>query len=112
MQVILTLLLQIAAGLLLAPMVISLVPLGRVYHVVYAVVLGVLMWVVGLLVAQLLKGAVPHRGRLVASIMGALIGVAIVLLPTFVPSTENAIHLVSEPLYLVAGALLGYWIVR
>lgn len=112
MQFILTLLLQVVAGLLLAPMIVSLVPLGRVYHIVYAVVLGLLVWVAGLLVAQVLKGPAPHRGRLVASVIGALIGVAIVLLPTFVPATENAIHLLSEPLYLLAGALLGYWVVR
>jgi hypothetical protein len=112
MQFIVTLLLQIAAGVLLAPLIVSLVPLGRVYHVVYAVLLGLLVWVAGLLVAQVLKGPAPHRGRLVASIVGALIGVAVVLLPTFVPATENAIHLISEPLYLVAGALAGYWVVR
>ena len=110
MQFIVTLLLQIAAGVMLAPLIVSLVPLGRVYHVVYAVLLGLLVWVAGLLVAQVLKGPAPHRGRLVASIVGALIGVAVVLLPTFVPATENAIHLISEPLYL--GALAGYWVVR
>jgi hypothetical protein len=49
---------------------------------------------------------------LVASTIGALIGVSIVLLPTFVPATGSAIRLISEPLYLVAGALAGYWLVR
>jgi hypothetical protein len=112
MQFIVTLLLQIAAAVLLAPPIVSMLPLGRVYHVVYAVVLGLLVWIAGLLVAQVLKGSAPHRGRLIASMVGALIGVAVVLLPTFAPATENAIHLVSEPLYLVAGALAGYWVVR
>jgi len=112
MQSIVTLLLQIAAGVLLAPIIVSLVPVALDYNIVYAVVLGGLVWVAGWLVAQVLKGPAPHRGRLVASIVGALIGVSVVLLPTFVLATENAIHLVSEPLYLVAGALLGYWVVR
>ena len=44
MQFIVTLLLQIAAGVLLAPLIVSLVPLGRVYHVVYAIVLPDCWW--------------------------------------------------------------------
>jgi hypothetical protein len=38
--------------------------------------------------------------------------VSIVLLPAFVPATGSIIRLISEPLYLVAGALAGYWLVR
>jgi hypothetical protein len=112
MAVLLTLLLQLAAGLLVAPLIVSLLPLGRLYHIVYALVLGGLMWLAGWLVAQVLKGAAPRTATLVASTIGALIGVSIVLLPTFVPATGSAIRLISEPLYLVAGALAGYWLVR
>jgi hypothetical protein len=112
MAVLLTLLLQLAVGLLLAPMIVSLLPLGRVYHVVYALVLGGLVWLAGWLVAQVLKSPAPRTATLVAAIMGALIGVSIVLLPTFVPATGPIVRLISEPLYLVAGALAGYWLVR
>jgi hypothetical protein len=112
MHIVLTLLLQLAAGLLLAPVVVAAVPLGRAYHVVYAVLLGVLVWLAGLLVAQVLKAPTPGVRTLVAAIIGGVIGVSVVLLPTFVPSTENVIHLVSEPIYLLVGALLGYWAVR
>ena len=106
------LLLQLAAGLLLAPVIVSLLPLGRVYHIVYALVLGGLVWLAGLLVAQVMKVPAPRTATLVASIIGALVGVSIVLLPTFVPATGPAVRLISEPLYLVAGALAGYWLVR
>jgi hypothetical protein len=112
MHIVLTLLLQLAAGLLLAPVVIAAVPLGRAYHVAYAVLLGVLVWLAGLLVAQVLKTPAPGMRTLVAAIIGGLVGVGVVLLPTFVPSAENAIHLISEPVYLLAGALLGYWALR
>jgi hypothetical protein len=108
----LTVLLQLAAGLLLAPAIVSLLPLSRVYHIVYALVLGGLVWLAGLLVAHLMKGPAPRTATLVASIIGALIGVSVVLLPTFVPATGSAIRLLSERLYLVAGALAGYWLVR
>jgi hypothetical protein len=112
MAFLLTLLLQLAAGLLLAPPIVSLLPLGRVYHIVYALVLGGLVWLAGLLVAQVMKAPAPRMATLVASIIGALIGVSIVLLPAFVPATGSIIRLISEPLYLVAGALAGYWLVR
>ena len=112
MALLLTLLLQLAAGLLLAPMIVSLLPLGRVYHIVYALVLGGLVWIAGLLVALVMKAPVPRIATLVACIIGALIGVSVVLLPTFVPATGPAIRLISEPLYLLAGALAGYWLVR
>jgi len=110
MQIVLTLLLQLAAGLLLAPIVVALAPLGRAYHVVYALLLGALVWLAALLVAQALKAARgPTGATLATSIIGALIGVGIVLLPALIPGTQKAIHLISEPLYLLAGALLGYW---
>jgi hypothetical protein len=113
MQVVLTLLLQLAAGLLLAPIIVAAVPLGRAYHIAYAVLLGALVWLAGLLVAKALKAPrAPTAATLATSIIGALIGVGIVLLPTLIPGTEKAIHLISEPLYLVAGALVGYWVRR
>lgn len=112
MAILLTLLLQLAAGLLLAPAIVSLLPLGRVYHIAYALVLGALVWLAGLLVAQFMKAPAPRTATLVAAIVGALVGVTIVLLPTFVPAAGAAIRLISEPLYLVAGALAGYWLVR
>jgi hypothetical protein len=104
---------QLAAGLLLAPIVVTAVPLGRAYHLGYAVLLGVLMWLAGLLVARLVKATDnPSGAKLAAAVIGALVGVGIVLLPTFVPSLEKTVHLISEPLYLVIGALVGYWLQR
>jgi len=110
MQVVLTLLLQLAAALLLAPIIVAAAPLGRAYHIAYALLLGVLVWLAGLLVAKVLRAPrAPTGATLATSIIGALIGVGIVLLPALIPGTEKAIHLISEPLYLVAGALVGYW---
>ena len=89
MQFVLTLLLQLAASLLLAPRIIALAPLGRGYHVVYAVLLGVLVWLAGLVVARVLKAMHgPRAATLAASIIGALVGVGVVLLPTVMPNTE------------------------
>jgi hypothetical protein len=113
MYVVCALVLQLAASLLLAPRIMALAPLGRAYQVAYAVLLGVLVWLAGLIVARVLKAMHgPRAATLAASIIGALVGVGVVLLPTVVPSTENVVHLISEPLYLVAGALLGYWVLR
>jgi hypothetical protein len=112
MHILLTLLLQLAAGLLLVPFLVGAMPLGRGYHVVYAVLLGVLFWVAGWAVAQVLKAPQPRMSALVSSIIGALVGVGITLLPTFVPGAESAVRLLAEPLYLLAGALIGYWVTR
>ena len=113
MQIVLTLLLQLAAGLLLAPTIVAAAPEVCAYHIAYALLLGVLVWLAGLLVALVLKAPrAPTGATLATSIIGALIGVGVVLLPALIPGTEKAIHLISEPLYLVAGALVGYWVWR
>jgi hypothetical protein len=112
MAILLTLLLQLAAGLVLAPAIVSLVPLGQGYHIVYALVLGALVWLAGLLPARIMKAPAPRAATLVASIVGGLVGLTIVLLPSFIPAAGPAVRLISEPLYLVAGALAGYWLVR
>jgi hypothetical protein len=112
MAILLTLLLQLAAGLVLAPLAVSLLPLGRVYHIVYALVLGALVWLAGLLIAHMLQAPAPRTAMLVASIVGALVGVCVILLPVFVPAAGPGVRIISEPLYLVAGALGGYWLLR
>jgi len=112
MAILLTLLLQLAAGLVLAPLVVALLPLGRVYHIVYALVLGALIWLAGLLIAQMMQAPAPRTAMLVASMVGALVGVFVILLPAFVPAAGSGVRIISEPLYLVAGALGGYWLLR
>jgi hypothetical protein len=110
---ILLLVLQAVVAWFLTPLVVSLVPLGRVYLVVYAVVAGLLVWLVGLPVGALTKG-VPQPGvaTLAWSFAVALIGVGIAHLLPYSPAVAGAMRVVPDAAYPTVGALLGYWLRR
>ncbi|HEX7075161.1 MAG TPA: hypothetical protein VF226_14065 [Hyphomicrobiaceae bacterium] len=73
-------LLQLAIGWFGAPQVLRYVPApGDAQVFVYAVAAAIIIWVVGLIGAQVLKDvATPSAGTLVAALIGGVIGAAIV----------------------------------
>lgn len=73
-------LLQLAVGWFAAPQVLRYVPVGGDAQVfVYAVAAAIIVWVVGLIGAQILKDvATPSAGTLAAALLGGVIGAAIV----------------------------------
>lgn len=74
-------LLQLAIGWFGAPQVLRYVPVGGDAQVfVYAVAAAIIVWVVGLIGAQVLKDvATPTAGTLAAALLGGVIGAAIVV---------------------------------
>lgn len=73
-------LLQLAVGWFAAPQVLRYVPVGGDAQVfVYAVAAAIIVWVVGLIGAQILKDvSTPSAGTLAAALLGGVIGAAIV----------------------------------
>ena len=73
-------LLQLAIGWFGAPQVLRYVAVGGDVQVfVYAIAAAIIVWLVGLVGAQVLKNvATPSAGTLVAAVIGGLIGAAIV----------------------------------
>lgn len=82
-------LLQLAIGWFGAPQVLRYVPIGGDAQVfVYAVAAAIIVWVVGLIAAQVLRDVrMPSAGTLAAALLGGIIGAAIVAfrLNTMVP---------------------------
>lgn len=106
------LLLQIAVAWFLAPIIHAKIPVPADFGLfLYAVLFGILVFLTGVLGAQVLQGVGgPSSATLSASLILALIVAAIV---TFVPQIAAAIPGTISHLGLVlAGAILGYWIKR
>ncbi len=106
---------QAVIAWLATPVIVRYIPgLGGLQLFVYAVVFAVLVWVVGLVLSQVLRGAgMPSSGTLVAALVLALIGAAIVTwLPVFVPEARSAMRTIPDLAYPLIGALLGYHIKR
>ena len=86
-------LLELAIGWFGAPEVLRYVRVGGDAQVfVYAIAAAIIIWVVGLIAAQILKDvATPSPGKLAAAVLGGLIGAAIVafklnqMIPVSVP---------------------------
>ena len=81
---------------------------------VYAAVFAVLVWLVGLVLAQVLRETgTPSSATLVAALVVALIAAALVTwLPVFVPDLPRACGRSQTLAYPLIGALIGYHIRR
>src|SRR5262249_46085213 len=109
------LLLQAIVAWVAAPPIVRYIPgLGGLQLFVYAAVFAVLVWVVGLVLSQVLRGeGTPSSATLVAALILGLIGAALVTwLPAFVPDVRGAMHTIPDLAYPLIGALLGYHIKR
>jgi hypothetical protein len=98
-----------------APHVMRYIPgLGALHIFVYAVVLAVIVWLVGLIAAQVLKEiGQPSSGTLVSAIVVALIGAALITwLPDVVPDLGRPMRQIPTLAYPLIGAVLGYQIRR
>ena len=104
-------LLQIACAWTLMPKIMSYIPIGGdIRNFVIAIVFAVVVWVVGLIGAEVLKDTARPSGKtLTASLIVALIGAALF----FVPGLMQAIPYKFNDLYVpLAGAILGYVFVK
>jgi len=107
--------LQLIVAWFAAPIIVRYIPgLGGLQLFVYAVVFAVLVWVVGLVLSQVLRGmGLPSSSTLVASLIVALIGAALITwLPDLVPDIGRPMRQIPALAYPLIGAVLGYHMKR
>lgn len=107
--------LQVIVAWFAAPVIVRYIPgMGRLELFVYAVVFAVLVWLVGVVAAQVLKDVgTPSSAALASALVVALIAAAIYTwLPLAVPDAKRVMLNLQEKLYPLIGAVLGYHIRR
>ena len=104
-------LLQVAASWFIAPQIIRYIPIGGDLRLfVYAVIFAILVWVVGLVSAEILKDtARPSPSTLTAALVCALACAGLTLIPGLVQAIPFKFNILYFPL---AGAILGYLFVK
>ncbi len=103
--------LQLAAGLYLAPYAMAKIPIaGDAQMFVRAAVYALIAWGVGLAGSFVLKDVrMPSTTSLASALVGGLVGAAV----TFVPPIMQAIPFKFPNWYLpLGGAVLGYFVRR
>jgi hypothetical protein len=104
-------LVQLVVGWFGAPHIVRYVPnLGVLQLFVYAVAFAVLVWIVGLVLSQGLKDIwMPSISTLAATLVGALIGAALImLLPEVAPGLLRLLPSIPPLAFPLVGAILGY----
>jgi hypothetical protein len=102
---------QLAVGWFAAPYIVGFIHgLGPLQLFVYAIVLAVLVWIVGLALSQVLRDTrAPSNQTFVAALVGALIGAAVItVLPAIAPGLLILLPGVPARAYPLIGAILGY----
>lgn len=109
------LVLQLIVAWFAAPVIVRYIPgMGRLELLVYAAAFAVLVWLVGVIGAQVLKDTgTPSSAALASALVVALIAAAIYTwLPTFVPDAKRVMLNLQEKAYPLIGALIGYHLRR
>jgi Na+-driven multidrug efflux pump len=107
--------LQLIVAWFAAPEIVRYIPrLGELQLFVYAVVFAVLVWVVGFILSQVLRGmGTPSSSTLVAALIVGLIGAALITwLPDLVPELRGPMRQIPTLAYPLIGAVLGYHMKR
>jgi hypothetical protein len=103
--------LQLIVAWFAAPVIVRYIPgMGRLELFVYAAVFAVLVWLVGVVGAQILKDTgTPSSAALASALVVALLAAAIYTwLPAFVPDATRVMLNLQEKAYPLIGAVLGY----
>ena len=107
--------LQLIVAWFAAPAIARYIPgLGRLELFVYAVVFAVLVWLVGVIGAQVLKDTgTPTSGALASALILAAVAAALYIwLPALVPDARGVMLSLQEKAYPLIGAAIGYHIRR
>jgi zinc transporter ZupT len=107
--------LQLIVAWFAAPAIARYIPgLARLELFVYAVVFAVLVWLVGVVGAQVLKDTgAPSSGALASALILAAVGAALYLwLPALLPDARRVMLRLPEKAYPLIGAAIGYHIRR
>lgn len=107
-------LLQIVAGWQIAPLIAKHIPaLGSLQIFVYAALFALIIWIVGIIGAQVLKDVgTPSPTVLTWALIGGLIGAALTLVPQVTGAVASVIPNVPKFAYPLIGAVLGYLVKR
>ena len=103
--------LQFVVAFIGAPNVLAYIPVsGDLQTFVHAAIYAVIVWIVGLVACFALKEVrMPTAATLVTSLIGAMVGAALM----FFPQLLAAIPFRFPPLYLpLIGAIIGYMLRR
>ena len=106
---------QLVVGFMATPRLLqALPPFGGLSIFVYAVPAGLVVWLVGLALSQVLRDTrQPSGATLMAAILLALAGALLIAFRGSLPvELRSARRAVSDDLYPLLGALLGYALKR
>ena len=107
--------LQLGIAWFAGPEIVRYIPrFGGLQLFVYAVVFAVIVWLVGLIMAQILRDTpTPSSTTLVTAVVVALIGAALILwLPGIFPDLGRPMGQLPALAYPLIGAVIGYHIRR
>jgi hypothetical protein len=106
--------LQLAIGWFAGQEIARYIPrFGDLQIFVYALAFAVVVWLLGLVLAQVLRDTpTPSSGTLVTSVVVALIGAALTWLPSFFPDLGPPMSRIDDTAYPLIGAVLGYHLRR
>jgi FtsH-binding integral membrane protein len=109
-------LVQLVVAWFAAPRIVNAVPPlgGNTRLFMYAIAFAVIVWLVGLIGAQVLKETgQPSSATLVAALVLALAGAALYTwLPVVAPDARNVLGNFNQLAYPLIGAVIGYYIKR
>ena len=106
---------QLVVGFMATPRLLEALPsLGGLSIFAYAVLAGLVVWLVGLALSQVLRDTrQPSSATLMAAIVIAVAGAILVTFRGSLPvELRGATRAVSDELYPLLGALLGYALKR
>jgi hypothetical protein len=106
---------QLIVGWMATPRLLeALPPVGSLAIFAYAVLAGLVVWLVGLALSQVLRDTrQPSSATLMAAIVIAVAGAILVTFRGSLPvELRSATRAVSDELYPLLGALLGYALKR
>jgi hypothetical protein len=106
---------QLVVGFMATPRLLeALPPLGGLSIFAYAVLAGLVVWLVGLALSQVLRDTrQPSGATLMAAILVALAGALLITFRGALPvELRSATRALSDDLYPLLGALLGYALKR
>jgi uncharacterized membrane protein YeaQ/YmgE (transglycosylase-associated protein family) len=109
------LVLQLVIAWFAGPEIVRYIPsFGALQLFVYGAVFAVLVWMVGLILSQVLRETgTPSSSTLVASLIVALIGAALITwLPGLIPDLARSLRQIPTIAYPLIGAVLGYHMKR
>jgi FtsH-binding integral membrane protein len=112
---IILLLIQLAVGWYAAPEIMRYVKVdvGDFRILIYALLFGVIVWILGVLGALVLKDvARPSGSTLAVAVIGALIFAGLTLVPDVTQAVAKVVNGVPDRAYPLLGAVIGYAIKR